>query len=301
MKSYGFLSRPFNYFWLAWVGVFVGKYIDSDEICTVKLTDDTSYEFYLADYYWSKLVCQGFVYESEIDRVLRILAEENFLFLDLGANHGYWSLLASSVEFGSHSVVAIEPVKSNFDRLSANNKLNGNRFTAILSAVTQNGDEQVHIRSNPDSLANEGATIIENSSYSLPSVEAVNTVSVDQLVTQFANSDQGDQGIVIKLDVEGVEVDAIRGAANTLEGETLLIYEDHGNDPESKVTQFVLDLGLEIFHLENGKFGYITGLEEVKSIKTRSNKGYNFFAYRPGSKFSEILKDALDPKKINYL
>ena len=293
LKTYGVLSRPFNYKWLAWIGVFISKYLKTDSQCVVSLNHDTHFRFYLADYYWSKLVCNGFHYEPEIGRVLKDISDIDYLFLDLGANYGYWSVLVSSSEYGNKMAVSVEPVKSNFQDLSKNNKLNDHRFTAIRGAVCENAGTQVEINFNPDSLANEAASLRNDSRYGLSKSEWVESVAIDQLVQQFAKPDQT---IVIKLDVEGMEVEALKGANETLAGEFLLIYEDHGNDPDSEVSQFILSKGLAVFHLEYGKRSVVSSIQDVNSMKVRPNKGYNLFAYNKHSKVATVIEKILPTK-----
>ncbi len=289
LRMYGVFSRPFGYKWLAWVGMWVGTVVKRNSTCIVQLNRDTLFRFYLADYYWSKLVCQGFSYEPEIERVLKATDSLDYLFLDLGANFGYWSVLVSSSAYSHKTVVAVEPVKSNFDSLCLNNKLNDCRFTAIRGAVCEQGGRLVRINVNPGSLANEAASALLKPEYALSESESVESVSIDQLVSRFAAQDQP---IVIKLDVEGLEIEAIKGAQQTLRREFLLIYEDHGNDPDSAVSQFVLDSGFSVFHLEFGEYTPVTEVRDVNSIKTSSNKGYNLFAYQENSKTATLIQRA---------
>ena len=53
----------------------------------------------MADTYWNKLFCQSYVYEPEIEKILKLFNALDYYFLDLGANHGYWSILVSSDHF----------------------------------------------------------------------------------------------------------------------------------------------------------------------------------------------------------
>ncbi len=290
LKLYGAISRPFGYKWLAWVGVWVGRFVERDSPCIVRLNPDTRFRFYLADSYWNKLVCRGFSYEPEIERVLKAVDSLDYLFLDLGANHGYWSVLVSSAACSCKKVVAVEPVKSNFYSLRLNNRLNDCRFTTIRGAVCEQPGKPVRININPASLANEAASILPKPGYALSQSEWVESVSVDQLVSRFAAKDQP---VVIKLDIEGLEVEALRGAAQTLRGEFLLVYEDHGGDPASAVSRYVLDCGLSVFHVEYGNCTAVTDVRDVNSMKTNPNRGYNLFACRENSKTFAMIQRAL--------
>ena len=46
---------------------------------------------------------------------------------------------------------------------------------------------------------------------------------------------------LIKLDVEGVEVEAIKGGTRLLQGDSMLLCEEHGNDPSHTVSRYILE------------------------------------------------------------
>src|SRR5213075_2031803 len=99
----------------------------------------------------------------------------------------------------------------------------------------------------------------------------VGPVTAREQVTTLALDDLGLRGmIVIKLDVEGAEVDALRGAAALLEGDTLVSYEDHAADPTCAPTQAILGRGLSVFWCApNGEIRQVRGANGVRAIKTR--------------------------------
>ena len=86
--------------------------IDQREI-VVLLNDDARFAFPFGDGYWSLLLDRSFVYEGEIERFLRSIADVDYGFVDGGANFGFWSVLVSSRPFGSHPVIAIEASSAN--------------------------------------------------------------------------------------------------------------------------------------------------------------------------------------------
>ena len=46
---------------------------------------------------------------------------------------------------------------------------------------------------------------------------------------------------LIKLDVEGVEIDAIKGGTRLLQGDSMILCEEHGNDPRHTVSRYILE------------------------------------------------------------
>src|ERR1700686_3810055 len=75
------------------------------------------FKIYLGDRYWPRWMVDGFTYEDEIARVLDRILKPWSLFIDCGANNGYWSLYAASRIGSNDRVVAIEAGEANFRRL----------------------------------------------------------------------------------------------------------------------------------------------------------------------------------------
>jgi FkbM family methyltransferase len=117
------------------------------------------------------------------------------LFIDVGANVGTYTIWAA--EQGAE-VIALEPAADTFGLLQENIALNGYRVTAVRAAA---GDHCGHARFTSgldaaNSLAADGPVLTE-------------LVTVDSLI--------GDRRVAgMKIDVEGFEIDVLRGAARAL-------------------------------------------------------------------------------------
>jgi FkbM family methyltransferase len=89
------------------------------------------------------------------------------------------------------------------------------------------------------------------------------------------------QRLVIKLDVEGMEIDAIKGGKRLLENESVVIVEDHGADRTHAVSRYLLnETPYRLFVLDEASRRYepITELSMLDRIKTSTVFGYNIFA-----------------------
>src|SRR4029078_10363103 len=89
------------------------------------------------------LLDRSFVYEGEIERFLRSVADVDYHFVDGGANFGFWAVLVSSRPFGSHPVIAIEASSANAARLARNAELNDGRFKVLRRAIGATTGNQV--------------------------------------------------------------------------------------------------------------------------------------------------------------
>lgn len=267
----------------------LGRYSGDRDTCGIRLTDDTIYRIKLSDPYWARLIGRFYTYEPELEALFRRLKGVGYTFIDGGANFGYWSVLLTSAEFGKKSVVAIEPSEKTFEILSENNLLNGNRFTLVQRAISDTTDERVLFRNFGDHAGARlaGAAAPEDP----PPVfeEMVRTITVDDIFAQYVPDK--DKPVVLKLDVEGAEIPALKGARRVLSRDPLVIYEDHGKDMECAVSRFVLEnLNMEIFHVSDaGNISAMNTIEEIRSIKVRKGTGYNFLALNRNSIFREII------------
>jgi hypothetical protein len=140
-----------------------------------------------------------------------------------------------------------------------------------------------------------GASITESKTDNTEGL--VTTITLDDLV--ITHFDSLPKSLVIKLDIEGQEINAFKGAKNILQHcDLLFYYEDHGKDKNSEVTSFVLSvLGLLVFFYEEGrKMIPIYSAQEASRLEKRQAVGYNFFACKANSQFLPILWSMVRPK-----
>ncbi|KIZ36883.1 FkbM family methyltransferase, partial [Rhodopseudomonas palustris] len=89
---------------------------------------------------------------------------------------------------------------------------------------------------------------------------------------------RADGKYLVKLDVEGVEIDAIKGGTRLLQGDTAILCEEHGNDPAHTVSRFILDhtpLKLVVYDPHSNRYENVDDLSILDRIKVASNVGYN--------------------------
>lgn len=236
----------------------------------VTLGPDALFAFPYGDGYWSKLLNRSFRYEDELELLFRDSAEVSYTLLDCGANYGYWSVLVTSKPFGSRKAIAIEPSAENFSKLANNARLNGNRFTAMKNAIG----------------AQRGVAFLSGTKHEAFSIaggantggEEVPVLALDNLLDDGTIAADGKY--LIKLDVEGVEIEAIRGGARLLQGDSVVMCEEHGNDPHHTVSRYILNetpLTLLAHDPESGKFQALKDLAILDRIKVASHVGYNVF------------------------
>lgn len=280
-------ARPVHYRGVQRLTWLIAPRFAADNHAVVRIGDRARMRLDLADGYWTKLLDPRYRYEPEIGRALDRLLAADTLFLDCGANIGYWSLLAAD---RAGRVVAVEANLTTWRRLQVNLDLNKSGVIGLHAALWRVSGQLLSVRAEePRQHAN--VSIVDPSAGTEPeattagSDREVTSVTIDELVDRFAPS--ADTPVVVKLDVEGAEVPAVDGAARALAArELVLLYEDHGNDPECTVTKYILDLGLQVLAPEDGR---VLTVQQVAEKKTDPRKGYNFAACRPKSALAARL------------
>jgi len=235
----------------------------------IKLNSDAVFEFPYGDGYWSKLLNRSYHYEDELEVLFRDSADVDYTFIDCGANYGYWSVLVSSKPLGAHKAIAIEPSGQNFPKLANNAKVNGNRFELMKCAI---GSSRGTARLT--GTKHEAFSIAGESSGG----EEVPVIALDNLVDGGKVAASGKY--LIKLDVEGVEIEAIKGGSRLLQTDSVLLCEEHGNDPEHTVSRYILEktpLTLMVYDPQTSRLETVKELSILDRIKVSSHVGYNVF------------------------
>ncbi|WP_291868206.1 FkbM family methyltransferase [Bradyrhizobium sp.] len=234
----------------------------------IKLNADATFAFPYGDGYWSKLLNRSFSYEDELELLFRHAADVDYTLLDCGANYGYWSVLVSSAPYGSHRAIAIEPSSQNFAKLKNNAELNGDRFEAMKCAIG----------------AARGTARLSGTKHEAFSIagvdggEEVPVIALDNLIDDGKVSPGGK--FLIKLDVEGVEIEAIKGGARLLQGDSVILCEEHGNDRHHTVSRYILEqtpLKLIVYDPRSNLLETVTELSILDRIKVSTHVGYNVF------------------------
>ncbi|HET9744947.1 MAG TPA: FkbM family methyltransferase [Chitinophagaceae bacterium] len=158
-------------------------------------------------------------YEKELGDLIKKILKPGDVFLDLGANIGYISLLAAKHE-PTAKIISFEPVSSIFGKLEENISLNTARnVKAVHSGVGERNEERDIYISDED---NTGMSSFQKPENYSGRIETVKVITIDKWFESSGLS----RVDLIKLDVEGSELDAVTGMHDILKNfRPLLIVE----------------------------------------------------------------------------
>lgn len=191
-------------------------------------------------------------YEPELAAWLKSKMEQGFSFLDIGANAGYFSLLAAKYSANKNQrIIAIEPIKENLELIENHIGLNNFSSIEILPIAVADTDRVVEFTSSSNLAANtyhEGSSLFEISPKISIQAKCLDTICDSLGLKKF----------VVKIDVEGAELDVLKGAKNTLlkhRPELMLAtHECHNKGVERDCIDFLKSLNYQCEPIAEEKF-----------------------------------------------
>jgi FkbM family methyltransferase len=200
--------------------------------------------------------------EMPIQEALVSRIKAGDVFLDIGANIGFFSVIGARLVGPDGRVYAFEPVPANLTALQRNIGLNQFANTKIMQSAVSN-----HSGKGELLLADWGGGSALKGASTPPDIcgtMEVELVTIDQLVEQG----EIEPPAVVKIDVEGAELEVLQGMARTLEKHhPVLIYELDDDNPEryqqkqDACEAYLLPLGYHITRLDDSYpgTGWIVG------------------------------------------
>jgi FkbM family methyltransferase len=150
--------------------------------------------------------------ESSVQEVLARKLRPGMVFYDLGANIGLFTLLGARLVGPSGKVFSFEPDAEVANRLRRNVERNGfSNVTVVEAGVWSSSREMMFVVADSASPDHGTGTFMEGTAAGARG-STVRCVALDDFVRDAPPPD------AIKCDVEGAEVEALRGAEKLLEG-----------------------------------------------------------------------------------
>lgn len=179
--------------------------------------------------------------ESAVLTAIRNTLREGSLFIDAGANIGFYTLVGARAVGASGKVYAVEMMPDTIERLRQTIRINNiaDRVTVLPYAIGETSGELVvaSVAAGKFGQASIARTPAQgNRTFNLRSKALDELVPADKPIH------------LIKLDLEGGELQALKGARRTLDRTQTVIFEQLGSDCE--VADFLNGLGFSIRRLD---------------------------------------------------
>lgn len=196
------------------------------------------------------------------------------LFVDVGANFGWYTCLFGKISGKSGQLVAFEPDLENLVLLKENLKSNEIENVNIIEAAVGEKIGKTVLRFAPDSNPGMHSLVQLPHTTLDPSGREVSIVTLDDALRPFAGKIS-----LLKIDVEGFEIDALLGATETLSRCEKILVEyspeflrSAGRNPTDLI-KILCDNDFEIFNLENGHPKIMT-VEDFTNVEAGAKKWF---------------------------
>lgn len=180
-------------------------------------------------------------YEKPLTKILMKHVGSGSVFFDIGAHFGYYSLMASRLSGGSGRVYAFEPSKANYQILRKNVHRNHSENVSTFELAVSDFTGEIEFSNGSNSYAN---TVVKGSPIFTES-DIVKVPCMD--IDHFVNEQQVNKVDFVKIDIEGHELNALKGAESTLRNYRPAIYlathDNHCAGISEKCISYLHNLG----------------------------------------------------------
>jgi FkbM family methyltransferase len=224
---------------------------------------------------------QGTFERAEVSLLSRLLRDSD-VFVDVGANVGYFTCLA---RHGCKPTIAIEPLPKNLGALYANLLANGWADTEVIPMAASDtvGIQILY------GASSTGASLIDNWAGALSAFR--HNICVSTLDNIIGDRFEGKR-LLIKMDVEGHEHPALRGARGLLSRNVkpiwlieLTFHEYHpdGHNPNfANCFEFFFELGYEVHLLSGAELKQITREDIARwRVAGKTDSAYVNYLFTP--------------------
>jgi FkbM family methyltransferase len=212
--------------------------------------------------------------------LLRRLLRKGDVVVDVGANVGFFTLLAATLVGADGEVHAFEPVPANYAMLEQNVRLNGHAQVRLVAAAAGNANGTISLGIPVGITSDAGET---SGNFTVGgagrSVEAPMVV-----LDEYLDVLGGRRARLVKIDVEGVEPQVLAGLGQTLDAAPPDVFlvevnrirlAEHGYEPEDVVGPLT-GRGYRVYRVGfNGRLRRISERDRRRSL-------FNVLALRPG-------------------
>lgn len=195
-------------------------------------------------------------FEAENTNILLDIFGENSggMYVDVGANFGWYTCLLSKFAGSAGQVFSVEPDSSNLELLRQNVAQNSLTNVTILPCAVSKEDGFLQLHKAPPTNPGMHSFVAQSHTPERSGDQRIEMKTLDGLLSQTSGAIN-----LLKMDIEGFEVNALLGARATLQRCKHLLIEysprflKAGNQDVADFFSSIRDAGLKIHTPQQGK------------------------------------------------
>ena len=223
---------------------------------------------------------------KELNTIKKISDKNKILFFDCGCNYGFYSLYVASLS-KENKIISIEASKKTLEEFNKN--LNLNNFSNIKThnyAISDIDNKKILLNESE----NDWESSITHQNYKSYTSSIISSIKIDTLAKDY---DLKNYKIVIKLDIEGNEMNAIQGSLNLIEKSSPMIiiefskYIFNKKDNIDYLKNFLIRYEYSIYDTNVKQRGLEYILMALNKLEKRYQTIGNFYLIKNSSKILE--------------
>ena len=218
----------------------------------------------------------------ELNIIKKLSKESKLLFVDCGCNYGFYSLYTASLS-EKNEILSIEASKNTLEELIKNLNLNNlKNINFFNNAVSNVVGENVPFHES----INDWESSQTHRNFKTSSELVVYSITIDSLLKDYSLDDYN---VIIKLDIEGNEINAIKGALEIIKKSHPLIiiefskYIFENLDNIDYLKNFLIKYDYSIFDTNYKKKNVDEVLEMLNNLNKRYKTIGNFYLIKNSS------------------
>ena len=221
--------------------------------------------------------------DNELNFIKEINKSKKILFLDCGCNYGFYSLYVASLST-KNKVVSIEASKKTLNYFKKNIKLNKLTNIVFYNKAVSNKD-------NANVIFNESdkdweSSVVRNDLVNKKKIK-IKTIKIDKILSKY---DLNKFYPIIKLDIEGDELNALKGCLNSIKKKSPIIiieFSKYTLDSKEKINFldfFLKKYNYSIYDTNYKKFTVKDIMRKMSKLNKRFMTIGNFYLLKNSSK-----------------
>ena len=224
----------------------------------------------------------------ELNTIKKFSNLSKLLFIDCGSNYGFYSLYTASLSEKNH-IISTEASKDTSNEFIKNLNLNNLKNIKFFNnAVSNSSGENISFYES----INDWESSQTHNNFKFNSETLVKSINIDSLLQDYFLNDYT---VIIKLDVEGNEINVIKGALNVIKKSSPLIiiefskYIFENLDNIDYLKNFLIQYDYSIYDDNLNKRNLDSILNMIKNLQKRYKTIGNFYLIKNFSNKLEVF------------